>query len=133
MPENLDLVRSIYADWGRGDYSAVEWADPDIEFCMVDGPEPGRWRGVAAMRAAWQRVLSGFVGFSTKGTRYEELVDGRVLAVTRFVGQAKLSGLDLSQMPDDQAAIFSVDNGRVTRIELHWDTAGLRADVGLES
>jgi ketosteroid isomerase-like protein len=132
MSENLDVVRSIYANWERGDYSSTEWAHPDIEFCMIDGPEPGRWSGVTAMGAAWQRVLSGFVGFGTAGTRYEELKDGRVLAFTRFTGQAKLSGLDLSRMPGDQAAIFDIRNGRVTRIALHWDTGRLRDDLGLK-
>jgi hypothetical protein len=55
---NLDVVRSIYAAWERGDWSSVEWAHPEIEFDVVDGPEPGVRIGVAAMAEPWQKYLS---------------------------------------------------------------------------
>ena len=44
-----ELVRSIFSEWARGEYFEGDWASPDIEFVIADGPEPGRWSRVAEM------------------------------------------------------------------------------------
>jgi hypothetical protein len=42
---NVELVRSIFAARERGDFSSAEWAHPEIEYVVLDGPSPGSWRG----------------------------------------------------------------------------------------
>ena len=57
MSENLDLVRSIYADWERDDYSRGDWADPQIEYVMADGPSPGRRKGLEGMAESFRDIM----------------------------------------------------------------------------
>ena len=49
--ENVEIVRSVFGAWERGDYRSAEWAHPEITFVVADGPNPGTWIGVAG----WQR------------------------------------------------------------------------------
>ena len=60
MSENLDFVRSIYADWERGDFSRADWADPEIEYSLVGDLDEGTVRGLAGMAQVWGRWLSAW-------------------------------------------------------------------------
>jgi ketosteroid isomerase-like protein len=55
---NLDLVRSIYAAWERGDFTTTERLHPEIEFVMVGGPSPGTWTRLAGMAEATSVVIN---------------------------------------------------------------------------
>ena len=121
MSENLDLVRSIYANWERGDFNSATWADPEIEFELADGPEPGSVTGVAEMARSWSHRLGVWEGFHTPLDEYRELDDERVLALNRFSGRGKGSGLDLGPMGLEGACIFHVRDGNVTRLVVYWD------------
>jgi ketosteroid isomerase-like protein len=131
MSENLDLVRSIYADWERGDYSSVEWADPDIEFVRGDGPDPVTV-GLSEIAQTWGNVLSAWEGFRIAAEDYRELDAHRVLVITRYGGRGRASGLDVAQMSAVGATVFHVRDCKVTRQIFYFDRDCAFADLGLE-
>ena len=128
---NLDLVRSIYAAWERGDYSAVDWVDPDIEYIHPDGPEPGHWTGLAGMRTAARERLSAWDNYRPEAEDYRELDGDRVLVLIRFRGRGKTSGLDLERMRPKGATLFHVHGGKVTKIVQYLNRDRALADLGL--
>jgi ketosteroid isomerase-like protein len=130
--ESLELVRSIYAAWEGGDFSLAEWADPEIEYVAMDGPDPGSWKGLAAMARQFRGWLSTWEEFRLEASEYHELDPERVLVLDRSVGRGKTSGLDLGRIPSQGAWLFHVRDGRVTRMVRYMDcdraleAAGLR-------
>jgi ketosteroid isomerase-like protein len=131
MSANLDLVRSIYAAWERGDYTSAEWAHPEIEFVIIDGPAPGRWTGLADMAEKTRDILSAWEGFRIEPEEYRELDGQRVLVFDRYSGRGKASGVDLGQMRTEGASLFYVRDGKVSRRVIYWDRERALADLGL--
>jgi ketosteroid isomerase-like protein len=129
---NLDLVRSIYAAWERGDYSSVAWADPEIEFVFADGPEPGTWRGVVGMLEGFRGWLKAWEDYRVVADEFRELDGERVFVLTHNSGRGKASGLEIGQMGTrGQANLFHVRGGNVTKFVLYWDRDRAFADLGL--
>ena len=132
MSTNLDLVRSIYAAWERGDYSAVKWADPQIECMIADGPSPERWTWITNMVEGMADFLSAWENYRVEAEEYRELDQERVLVFHQFAGRGKTSGVDLRHMRADGASLFFVRSGKVVRLVNYIDRNRALADLGLE-
>jgi ketosteroid isomerase-like protein len=127
---NLDLVRSIYAEWERGEFSArPKWADASIEFEVPDGPEPSIRTGQANAPGI-EAFLNLWEELRFEAEEYRELDDGSVFVLSRMRGRGKGSGVEVDQR---RASLFQVADGRVTRLALYWDRDRALADLGLEA
>jgi ketosteroid isomerase-like protein len=133
MAARVPLVRSIVAPWERGDFSAFGWADPEIEYVLVDGPSPGRWAGLADMSAAFCEVLSAYRHYRVTAEAFRELDDERVLVLHRYSGVGKTSGLQIGEIASKGADVFHLRDGRVTRLVLYWECHRALADLGISA
>jgi ketosteroid isomerase-like protein len=128
MSTNLDLVRSIFSAIERGDFTNAEWADPEIEYVIAEGPDPATFRGLAGLAEAMRTLFRDIEDVRVKAEEYRELDAERVLVLTRAVGRGRLSGVPVSSRG---AEVFKVRDGKVTRIILYSDRDRAFADLGL--
>jgi ketosteroid isomerase-like protein len=125
---NVELVRSIYAAWERGDFGSGGWADPELEFVRVDGPAPGRWSGSGQIAAAVREMLSAWADFRLAAYDLRELEGDRVLALASGAARGKRSGVELRA---SAANVFQIANGKVTRVVTYYDRERALAELGL--
>jgi ketosteroid isomerase-like protein len=130
---NLDLVRSIFSDWERGDFSSAAWADPEIEFVMADGPMAGSWKGLAGMAEAQREWLTAWEKLRQEPEEYRELDGERILALHRFSARGKGSGLEVGHIRTEAAALFHFRDGKVFKLVHYFDRRRALADLGLAS
>jgi ketosteroid isomerase-like protein len=128
---NVELVRSILADWERGDYSHSEWAHPEIEFVFADGPAPGRWTGLAGMTAANRDWLSAWEDLRQEVEEVRELDLERTLVLHRFAASGRGSGLDVGRIRAEGAAVFHIRARTVIRLVHYFDRGRALDDLGL--
>jgi ketosteroid isomerase-like protein len=129
---NVELVRSIFADWERGDFSAAALAHPEIEVEIADGPSPGRSTGLEDMARFLRDQLSAWEDARARADEYHVLDDERVLVLCTYNARGKTSGLEVGLMGARPANLFHVRDGKVTRWVQYWDRYRALADLGVE-
>lgn len=129
---NLELVRSIYASRGRGDFRSAEWADPDIQFILADGPNPGRWVGMEGLAQVMREWLSAFQGMRSEANEFRELDEERVLVLLKLSGRGKRSGVELEQLGTQSATLYHLREGKVVKVVTYWDRERAFADLCVE-
>jgi ketosteroid isomerase-like protein len=127
---NVDLVRSIYSSWERGDFSSNEWADPEIEFSFAGGPEPASRTGLAGMAEGYRDWLRAWKDFRAEPEEYLLVDDERVLVLVHNSGRGRASGLEIEER--SVANLFLIRDGRVKAIVVYLDRELAFADLGID-
>ena len=123
--ENVEVVRAILANWEEGDYSSIDWADPDIAFRAAEGET----RGLDALGDQWRQFLTVWDHFATKPERFIDAGDDRVLVLVRFEGRGRASGAPVTSFTGGQ--LFTLREGKVVRLALYTDTKEALEAAGL--
>jgi len=128
MSSNLELVRSIYADWERGDFRSTAWVDPSIELVVAEGLERDVLQGRDSAAQGWREWLSAWDGYRARADEYRVLDDERVLVLGRMSGRGRIGGVSSET---ETANVFHVHENKVVRLALYRDRSRALADLGL--
>jgi ketosteroid isomerase-like protein len=128
---NLDLVRSIYAEWGSGDWDSTWWADPEIEMILHDGVTQGTYSGFEGMASAWREFLSSWKDFKVVVDEYIVVDEDRVLALVHNQGKGRISGVDVESTGGKSANLFTIRDGKVVRLKAYWSRQTALDELGL--
>src|SRR5262245_13324708 len=115
LQENVAAVEAAYAALDRdGLDQFVGWWTDDLDHRSIEGApdDRGPIRGKRALRAYLEDWIDTFDGYRIEPV---ELIDGgddRVVAVLRFGGRAKRSGIEVDQT---MGVVFEIRDGRIAR------------------
>jgi ketosteroid isomerase-like protein len=128
--ENLAVVRERFEAWRRGDFDAAHASNhPDIELVPDPAwPEPGTYRGDAEVRAFYDRYRDSW------GTADEvdwDLLDAGDRVVARFSNRVRGRGSGM-EVENRASTVFTLRDGRVTRIEFFFDHDDALRAAGLD-
>jgi ketosteroid isomerase-like protein len=127
----VDLVALFTDDAAFGQLAEVlrDLLDPAFECAihLFPGATPTLYRGPDALRACWLDWLAPWASYRTE---IEELIDAgeSVVVFVRDYGRRELGAPEVEMMG---AAVYTVQGGRIVRVDFNADRAEALASVGL--
>ena len=126
--QNLAFLRDIYAAWALGDFTRGDIFDPDVEF-MTGGLEPRLLHGPEGVVEGWFDFLSAWKDFRVE---LREIFPGAqpdsYVVYCHLSGRGKESGVPTES---ETANTIWIRNGKIVRMELHWDRESALESAGL--
>src|SRR5262249_229284 len=107
MPSaNLDLVRSIYTSWERGDHRY--WADPEIEYVTIGATGLGGGQGLYGIADSFREWLSAWSDWKGTADTYLELDRERILVPCQSAVRGGAGGSTRPRPQTHGATLFHV-------------------------
>ena len=125
--QNVEIVRRLLEACNRRDWDAMlETGDPEIEIVTLMS---GTYRGHAGWRQVVEQMAEEVSGFQFVPEDLIDVGQDRVVAVTRWVGTGRTSGIALSQTI---GLVYTFRDGLVVRQESFRNRAEALKAVGLK-
>jgi uncharacterized protein len=116
-PSNVDLIRPIYEEWGRGNWRPrFDVYDPNMEWGWSD-----EFPGLAGVYEDHEdpnpRLLAWLSGWEHWRAEADEFLDfgDQVVVLATYHGRGRGSGVEISQ---EGAHVFELRDGKVVRLEI---------------
>jgi ketosteroid isomerase-like protein len=125
--QNVDVIRSTYEAFGRGDMDAVAAAFAETEWHEAQGmPYGGTFTGTEAIFANVLGPISQDVeGFSARPDEILDAGDEKVVSLGTYSGQGANGPVDIPY-----AHVWTVRDGKIVHFVQHTDTKLFSEAVG---
>jgi ketosteroid isomerase-like protein len=111
--ENVEVVKVAYEAFARGGLDRyMEHFTDDVVYRVENQPQPGPIDGKDAVRSWLQDWIDMFDEFWLEPVELIDAGGDTVVAVERFGGRAKLSGVETDQIIGD---VVTIRNGKIAR------------------
>ncbi|SRR6266513_1004452 len=128
MPDNVELIESLWDDFGRGDLDKVARALADRGEVVFPANLPwgGSYEGPEAFAGVLAEIVGSFADFKAKPEMVLGADDDHVVVVAEIRARSKTG----TRLEIRVAWVYRLRDGKIVRAEVFSDTAAIVEALG---